>query len=148
LDRIYLDLCCLKRPFDDQRRERIRREAEAVAAIIVLAERGAVTTVRSPALVVENEASPREDRRLATALWINGAHVEAAHTGQVADRARELHALGFGVLDGLHVAFAEAAGARFLVTCDDRLLALAKSHAAALRVDVINPCDFPEQPRS
>jgi predicted nucleic acid-binding protein len=148
VDRIYLDLCCLKRPFDDQRQERIRRETEAVAYLIEQAERGAVTTVRSPALVVENDANPREDRRLATALWIHGAHVEVGHTEQVARRARELHALGFGVLDGLHVAFAEAAGARFLVTCDDGLSSLASRHAALLRLAVINPCDYEKQSRS
>jgi hypothetical protein len=28
--RIYLDACCLNRPFDDQTQERIRLESEAV----------------------------------------------------------------------------------------------------------------------
>lgn len=31
--RIYLDVCCLQRPFDDQRQTRIRLEAEAVKLI-------------------------------------------------------------------------------------------------------------------
>jgi predicted nucleic acid-binding protein len=147
LDRIYLDLCCLKRPFDDQRQQRVRREAEAVTAIVERAEHGDFALVRSPALLVENDANPREDRRLATALWINGAAVEAAHSEAVAARARELGAVGFGPLDGLHVAYAEAVGARWLVTCDDRLMELATRHANRLRVRVVNPCDLSAEGR-
>jgi hypothetical protein len=31
---IYLNVCCLNRPFDDQTQERIRLEAEAVLRIL------------------------------------------------------------------------------------------------------------------
>lgn len=34
MERLYLDMCSLKRPFDDQRQPRVRTEASAVAAII------------------------------------------------------------------------------------------------------------------
>jgi hypothetical protein len=73
VDRIYLDMCCFKRPFDDQRQPRIRREAEAVSTIIEQAEEQAervrVALIRSPALLLLNDANPRKDRRLAAALW-------------------------------------------------------------------------------
>lgn len=148
LDKIYLDLCCLRRPFDDQRQERVRREAAAVTAIVEQAERSGWALVRSPALLIENDANPREDRRLAAALWIDGAAVDVGHSELVAARARELCALGFGVLDGLHLAYAEAAGARWLVTCDDRLTDLARRHASRLGLVVINPCDLQGERRS
>lgn len=32
--RVYLDICCLKRPFDDQSQPRIHLEAEAVLALL------------------------------------------------------------------------------------------------------------------
>jgi hypothetical protein len=32
--KIYLDVCCLNRPFDDQTQHRIRLESEAVIAIL------------------------------------------------------------------------------------------------------------------
>jgi DNA-binding helix-hairpin-helix protein with protein kinase domain len=48
-ERVYLDICCFKRPFDDASVERIRREAEAVASILAAAEAGLVKLVRSPA---------------------------------------------------------------------------------------------------
>lgn len=137
--RLYLDLCCLKRPFDDQRSARVRHEAFAVASLLDRAEAGRIELVRSPALRLENDANGREDRRLAAALWLDGATVDAKLSDEVESRARSLVALGFGALDALHVALAEAAGAKWLATCDDRLLALARRYAADLRVMVADP---------
>jgi predicted nucleic acid-binding protein len=98
--------------------------------------------VRSPAHWLENEANPREDRRLAAATWLNGASVRVEMTTEVEARARELAALDFRVLDALHVAFAELAGVRWFVTCDDRLLKAGSRHRDALRVAFANPCDL------
>ena len=42
MERVYLDMCSLKRPFDDQRQPRVREEAAAVAAIIARAEAGEI----------------------------------------------------------------------------------------------------------
>jgi hypothetical protein len=141
--RLYLDLCCLKRPFDDQRQERIRREAAAIAAIIERAENGALELVRSPALLLENDQNLREDRRLAAALWIDGSAVDVLLSESVEARARALAELGFRAMDALHLAFAEAAGARWLVTCDDGLLALGRQHAVDLQLAVVGPMDVP-----
>jgi predicted nucleic acid-binding protein len=147
--RIYLDICSLKRPFDDQRQERVRHEAEAVAAIVERVEAGEAELVKSPALELENAGNPREDRRLAAALWIDGAAVAVSLTPAVEGRARELAKRGFGTLDALHVAFAEAAGAHVLATCDDRLLDLGRRHRADLQVPVVNPVELdPEGDRA
>jgi predicted nucleic acid-binding protein len=145
VDRIYLDMCCFKRPFDDQRQPRIRREAEAVSIIIEQAERVRVALIRSPALLLENEANPREDRRVAAALWIDGAAVEVAHSPEVERRAEDLSALGFAPLDALHVSYAEAAGARALLTCDDGLLGLGRQHGGLLQTMIKNPVDFQQE---
>ncbi|WP_373529089.1 hypothetical protein [Nostoc sp.] len=37
---IYLDVCCLNRPFDDQTQERIFLEAEAVLRILAIVQMG------------------------------------------------------------------------------------------------------------
>jgi predicted nucleic acid-binding protein len=139
--RIYLDMCCLKRPFDEQRQDRVRREALAVMAIVQRAEQGRAELVRSAALRVENDLNPREDRRFAAALWLDGAAVDVPMSQQAEARARALAALGFAPLDALHVALAELAGAKWLATCDDRLIAVAKRCAADLHVALANPCD-------
>ncbi len=57
---------------------------------------------------------------------------------EVESRAHQLVALTFSPLDALHVAFAERAGARWFVTCDDRLLKLAARLGDALEVQVVS----------
>lgn len=120
MDRVYLDMCSLKRPFDDQRQPRVREEATAVAAIVAWAETGEIALVRSPAHLVENDANPREDRRLAAALWIDGAAVDVPLDAEVEGRAAEPEALWF-------------------VTCDDGVLKLAGRLGGALRTLAVAP---------
>src|SRR5262245_19790535 len=116
MERVYLDMCSLKRPFDDQRLPRVREEATAVSAIIGRAEAGEIELVRSPAHLVENDATPREDRQLAAAFWIDAVGVDVRLDGEVEIRAAALVKWGFRRLDALHVAFAERAGARCSAT--------------------------------
>ncbi len=139
MELVYLDLCCYKRPFDDPAVERVRREAAAVASILDWSKQGRLGIVRSPALALENGRNPREDRRLAATLWLDGAAVDVPLTQEVCERARHLVKLGIFPIDALHVAFAEAAGARYLVTCDDQLLAAAGRHRKEVRIEVLRP---------
>ena len=142
-DIVYLDVCCFKRPFDDAAMERVRREAEAVAAILDAAQAGTVQLVRSPAHDFENERNPREDRRLATRLWLEAATASVTTSAAATARARELSALGFRSLDALHLAFAEQSAARWFVTTDDRLLQRAARERDRLRVEVLRPDQVP-----
>jgi predicted nucleic acid-binding protein len=136
---VYLDICALKRPFDDARNERIRREAEAVARIFERVESGSVQLVASPAHRFENSRNPREDRRLATELWLEKADRSVEASPDIDERARLLTHLGFGPLDALHLAFAEKAEARWFVTTDDRLLGTALKRRDQMGVDVVRP---------
>ncbi|MFL6247855.1 MAG: PIN domain-containing protein [Thermoanaerobaculia bacterium] len=136
---VYLDICALKRPFDDARDERIRREAEAVARIFEKVESGSIQLVVSPAHRFENNRNPREDRRLATDLWLEKAARSVEASPDIDDRARLLTHLGFGALDALHLALAEKAEARWFVTTDDRLVRTALKHRDQMRVDVVRP---------
>lgn len=120
--KIYLDACCLNRPFDDQSKDRIRLESEAVLLILARVQDGAHELVHSEALDLEIAKIPAENRqeriRDTLRLAVHYAKV-GKHEG---DRARELAALGFGALDALHLACAEASGADVFLTTDDRLL--------------------------
>jgi hypothetical protein len=142
-DIVYLDICCLKRPFDDAANKRVRREAEAVAAILEAVNTGAVTLVRSPVHDFANDRNPREDRRLATRLWLEAAAARVRVTTSATARARELTAHGFAPLDALHLACAEHSHARWFVTTDDQILKRAAADRTQLRVDVVRPDQVP-----
>ncbi len=51
--KIYLDTCCLNRPFDDQSQERIRLETEAVMIILARLSRKEWIWLGSQALEIE-----------------------------------------------------------------------------------------------
>lgn len=121
-ERIYLDVCALCRPFDDQTQMRIRLETEAVQLILSYARSGDLTLIASPVHDIEigafDDAIERE--HLLSILDIIGSRV-VYDSYEVRQRAEELTEAGLGPAGDAHLAFAEAAGASF-VTCDDRLL--------------------------
>lgn len=137
--KVYLDVCCLNRPFDDQTQDRIHLEAEAVLLILIHVERGRCQWIGSETLNYEIERTPDPERRqrvrlLATAV----AHTVLIEAAEEA-RARELEVLGFHALDALHVSCAESGGSDVLLTTDDRLLRLAVRFSKQLRIRVANP---------
>jgi hypothetical protein len=146
---VYLDICALEHPFDDARSERIRREAEAVARIFEEAENGRIQLVVSPAHQFENDRNPpsrpRQDRRLATALWLQKGGRSVELTPAVDERTRSLTGLGFGPLDALHLAFAEHAQARWFVATDDQLLRKALEQRGQMQVEVVRPDQLPAE---
>jgi hypothetical protein len=138
--RVYLDMCCLKRPFDDQSQARIRLESEAV--LTLLAGGTSVEFVRGGALDLENDQNPLPQRAAKVRLWLASMPAAPAPTKAMENRTKELVALGFKNFDALHLASAEQLGAEVVSTCDDRFLAAAKRHDAVLKVRVTSPVDL------
>jgi hypothetical protein len=136
--RAYLDLCALKRPFDDQTQSRIRLEADAVLELLAAAPER-VTFVHSRAHDVENGQNPIPWRAARVAAWLESATtLPNPKADDLVRRTRELMALGFRNFDALHIAWAEFAEADVFVTTDDRLLGLGDRHATLLRVRVVH----------
>lgn len=123
---IYLDNCCLQRPFDDRSQQRIRVEAEAVLAVIEMVERGDARILSSDALRFETERTPDRVRREFATAVLGKAERSVEATEEVLTRAAVLVRSGARPLDALHLASAEAGGARYFCTTDDRLLKVAK----------------------
>ena len=61
--KIYLDVCCLNRPFDDQQQDRIRLEAEAVLLILSHIQAGDWQWISSEAMDFEIEQAPDSERK-------------------------------------------------------------------------------------
>jgi len=119
---IYLDVCALCRPFDDQRYVRIRLESEAVHLILETVRFKRMKLAVSPVHYeeIKDIADPIERHHLLSLLDNYGERVDV-DMKKTRMRTETLFAAGFGVADAAHVAFSEAVGANF-VSCDDRLL--------------------------
>ncbi len=132
--RIYLDMCCLKRPFDDQIQARIQLETLAVDAVLQLCREGNATLISSDALRFENSRNVHQKRRDFAAQLLALAAETVPHGPAIAQRASVLQAAGVGLLDALHIASAEAGRADVFCTCDDELLARAVQAGARVRI--------------
>ena len=120
--RVYLDVCALCRPFDDQSQMRIRLETEAVQLILSHARSGDLILMVSPAHDVEINAinDPVEREHLLSLLREIGRRADV-DVQRARQRAEQLTRRGLGPADAAHLAYAEGARAGF-VTCDDRLI--------------------------
>jgi predicted nucleic acid-binding protein len=137
--RIYLDVSCLNRPFDDQSQVRIRLEAEAIVLILERLDVGVWRQVSSGIAVIEIDAIADEERRVNVRRFLPEPEDVHPLSKTTFERAQQLEKLGFKAADAVHVAAAEECRAEVLLSCDDRLCKLAKRHEKRLRVAVANP---------
>lgn len=137
--RLYLDVCCLNRPFDDWTQDRIRLEAEAVLAIASRCQSGEWQLVSSTALESEISRTPDVLRRQRVLDSLSLAASKVIVTPSLVARAQELTALSFKSFDALHIACAESARVSAFLTTDDRVFRKAQTHAATIKVTVSNP---------
>lgn len=136
---VYLDACCLNRPFDDQTQDRIHLEAEAILLILTRLEAVKWQWLGSEALDFEIGQTPDPQRRNRVKLLAAHAHRVVVIEKLEVERAQQLVALGFQALDALHLACAESGAADVFLTTDDKLLRLAAVLSEQLRVRVANP---------
>ena len=139
MPRVYLDVCCLNRPFDDQTQARIRLEAEAVLIIIGQCESGQWEWVTSEAVDAEIERTPDPERRRRVRSLAAHAHRSVRVGNAEIERAQDLESCGIAAYDALHIACAESASADLLLTTDDRLLRRCITLGDRLRIRVKNP---------
>jgi hypothetical protein len=139
--RIYLDMCCFKRPFDDHRQSRVRLESEAVMALIE-ASGAQLELIRSPALDLENSVNPLPSRAARVREWLESLPLAVDPEAPIEERVAELMSLGFRNLDAFHLASAEVVQADAFATCDDRLQRTAKRHESTLKTRVVNPVEL------
>lgn len=137
---IYIDVCSLSRPFDDQDYLRIRMETDAVTLILSRARQGIYRLLTSPVHLIEINAieDAFERIQLLTLLEKLGENINVDMM-ETRKRAEELVNLGFGIADAAHVAFVEKSGADF-ISCDDRLIR--KCLKYKIRVWCGNPVGF------
>src|SRR3989339_451683 len=127
--KLYLDVCCLNRPFDDQAQTRIHIESESIIAILSYIQNNKWDLILSD--IIEYEVSNLLDINKREKVKI---------ISEVEKRAHQLQIKGVDILDSLHLAVAEFGKVDFFLTTDDKLLKKLKN--ISINVKVLNPVNF------
>ena len=114
--KIYFDVCCLNRPFDDQTQDRIHLEAEAVIAILRHIEYDDWSLIGSGIINYEIDKTPDEERKSRLKLLIKDASIFVPIGETIRSRADEIQELGINPHDALHVACAEQGNSDVLLS--------------------------------
>lgn len=135
--KIYLDVCCLCRLFDNHRDTRIRLEAEAVLSILKRCSRDwELVTSRAVLYEIGLISDPQ---RKANAFRLTDRASEVIQIDNaLLVRAEELEASGIMGMDAVHIACAEKTGSVFLTT-DDELVRVMKKNTPRISICVDNP---------
>jgi len=138
--RLYLDVCTLCRPYDDQSLLPIRLETEAYYLITSHINQGRYVAVASFAHFAEVSEIEDVYQRVEIEQILRRCRAARDYSiAAVRKRAEELARGRFGVADAAHVAFAEAT-ADVLITCDKGLIKRCRSYGVTL--EVCSPLEF------
>ncbi len=140
--KIYLDVCCLNRLFDDQEQLRVAIETAAVERLLDLVAGGSLVDYSSEMAQVEIERMPDADRRRKVAALLPDERRIMPLSVELLDAAEELQKAGFDLADAVHLAAAVKWKVDVFLSVDDRLLRAGKRHARGLSFRVFNPVEF------
>jgi predicted nucleic acid-binding protein len=140
--RIYLDVCCLSRPFDNQSQERVRLESEAVLMILQRIQIGEWQLVNSEVIEDEIEQTPDPKKRERLYLLLLTANEYVQVTESTIQRAKQLKQMGFASVDALHMACAEEVQVDVFLTTDNKLRRQISTLNFPLSVRIDNPLDW------
>ena len=139
--KIYMDVCCLNRPFDDQTQEKVRFETEAIISILKRCnvDRDWKLTGSD---IISLEISKNQDplRKQKVLLLCEGVTEIIKYNAAIKSRAAEFRGYNVKLFDRLHLAAAEYANVDIFLTVDTQLLrAAARSD---LKIRAANPLTY------
>ena len=135
--KIYLDICCFNRPYDDQDQLRIELETKAKLHIQQQIVDGKYILVSSVILDFENSVNPYPLRKYVVNDFLKYAEEYVEEDISVVEIAKGIASTGVKPKDASHVACAIFSGCDYFLTTDDRLLKYKDN-----RIKILNPVDF------
>jgi len=135
--KLYLDICCYNRPFDDQTQINIRLETEAKLHIQADIRADEYSSVWSYMHDLENDANPYEEKRNAIAPWKDIAVEHCPSSDDILSTGKRIMGHGIKAKDALHLACAIESGCDYFVTTDKGL-----TNRNVNNIIIINPIDF------
>ncbi len=140
ISKVYLDVCALCRPFDDQSIIRNRIETDAISIIFESVREKKYQMIISSVHLMEVDAIEEIWLRYEIKTLLNTLGVKKSSRDEnMHIRAEVLFTHGLGVADSAHIAIAEETADLF-ITCDDKLIK--KCHTIKIKIPVMNPIEF------
>jgi predicted nucleic acid-binding protein len=140
--RIYLDACCVNRPYDDQKQDRIRLQAEAILLIMQHCRKHEWEWIGSEVLNFEIQQMSNLEKKNRIELLLSSIFHVVPLKDVERKRGKELEALGFQAFDALHIACAESGKADILLTTDVKFLKKSSKCAHKLKTSVKDPVSW------
>jgi predicted nucleic acid-binding protein len=140
--RVYIDVCCLNRPFDNQAQDKVRLESEAVISILKRCGDIDVDWELIGSAIIALEVSKNHDtiKRQKVLLLHEIAAEKIKLNEAVKSLAADFRKSNVKQFDSLHLAIAEYAKADVFLTTDGRLIKAALR--SDIKVRVANPLIF------
>lgn len=138
--RVYLDMCCYNRPYDDQSQIKVSLETQAKLHIQDQIQKKQLELVASYMLRYECGQNPYEMRRRAIMQFVNthtAAYVGLERKGEIESMAAVIMNTGVKFKDACHVASAIYAGCKYFISTDKRLLKYQTD-----RIRLVTPIEF------
>jgi len=142
MDKVSIDNCCNSRLFDAYTSPKVKAQADKIRHIISNQVTGGYVIIGSFAVTAEIRKIPDGEMRAAAERQYRQIIAEEVEpTAQIHARAKKLNLMGLGEMDAVHLAAAEAGGARFLLTTDEKFIKKCQKRNITM-VNVIDPLDF------
>ena len=140
--KLYFDICCYSRFYDDQGQVKIYIESEAILNIINIAKQNNYEIMGSPALDLEIEQIDKVEKREKIKYFYNQTITQKNdYNENIYKRVKELsEKTNIRTLDSFHLAFAENLKIDFLLTTDARFEKACSR--MDLNIKVINPIKY------
>lgn len=138
--RVYLDMCCYNRPYDDQGQLKISMETQSKLYIQTLIKDGKLKLVTSYMLRYECGNNPFEMRRNAIFDFIDKytyAYVGIERQIAIEEKAAEIMKTGIKYKDACHVASAIYGECEYFISTDARLLKYKSNE-----IKMVTPIEF------
>ncbi|MCI5194198.1 MAG: PIN domain-containing protein [Candidatus Electrothrix sp. AU1_5] len=140
--KIYLDVCCLNRPFDDQTQDRVHLEAEAVLSIFRRLEKSGWTWISSSVVLYEVNQIPNNDRKHRILRLCDKASHVVTLDNDIYTLAEKLKHLGVKSYDALHLCCAKKANTDVFLSTDDKLVKKSRNNKILSDMKVDNPLNW------
>lgn len=138
--KIYLDNCCLNRPYDDQTQIRISLETQAKLYVQDMIKKRKIDLATSYVLWYENSQNPYETKRISIGEFLqknSAEYIDTDRADEIKIKAEEIMKTGIKTKDAYHIACAIRSSCDCFLTTDDRLLKYRTSE-----IQIMNPIDF------